>query len=450
MTGQGGAPISGSAEADPFDRSTSGEGGAVDSVVVDLGADSEAPATDIGTTWDDKPAPRPFLPAFDGLDGLLLASTVALLVFGVMMVMTASAHYALLLEGNAWSYGIKQGVGIALGLFGAAVVLVMPYRWLQAGAFGYWVAAVIALGLVQSPLGHAAKGAPRWISLGAFNLQPSEMAKVCLALVLARHFHLNAGRMRDVFGVVLPALVFYVTPLVFLTILQSDLGQVVLLFGITIVALFVAGLDLIWMAQVFAIVGMFGVVAIGSSEYRRARITGYLDPIASAAGDGMQVVQGWVAIAVGGVGGTGFGNGVAQQGFLPEAHTDMILAVVAEETGIFGWCFVVLMQFLILWRGMLIAQRAEGMFEMVAASCLTSYLAAQVIINVGVIGGLMPAKGLVLPFMSYGASAVIFNVIAVGILARIGLETRRQERQVRVQHEILHGVPGGESCSVAR
>jgi cell division protein FtsW len=253
-----------------------------------------------------------------------------------------------------------------------------------------------------------------------------------------------------VFGVVLPALLYYVAPLVVLTLLQSDLGQVVLLFGITIVALFVAGLDLIWMMQVFAIVGMVGVVAIGSSEYRRARITGYLDPIASAAGDGMQVVQGWVAIAVGGVSGTGFGNGVAQQGFLPEAHTDMILAVVAEEMGIFGWSFVILMQFFILWRGMLIAQRAEGLFEMIAASCLTSYLAAQVIINVGVIGGLMPAKGLVLPFMSYGASAVIFNVIAVGILARIGLETRRQERQVRVQHEILRGVPGGESCSVVR
>jgi cell division protein FtsW (lipid II flippase) len=294
-----------------------------------------------------------------------------------------------------------------------------------------WAACVVALALVQTPLGHAAKGAPRWLDVGPFNLQPSEMAKVCVSLVLARHLALNEGRIRDFTGVVLPGVLVYVLPPVVCILFQRDLGQVMLLSGITLVALYVAGLETGWLSRVIgAIVGLFAFAAM--EPYRLARIIGFIDPVSQADGAGLQVTQGWIAIAMGGVWGTGLGNGVAQQGFLPEAHTDMILAVVGEELGLFGWMTVVLLEFVVLWRGMLVAASAERVFEMVAAACLTSYMAAQVIINVGVIGALLPPKGLVLPFVSYGASAVIFNIIAVAILARMGLERERSARAARV------------------
>jgi cell division protein FtsW len=154
-------------------------------------------------------------------------------------------------------------------------------------------------------------------------------------------------------------------------------------------------------------------------------VLNFLDPLSTADAEGLQVAQGWVAIAVGGPWGVGLGNGVAQQGFLPEAHTDMILAVIGEETGVFGMLAVLVLELVVIARGMGVAARAHDMFEMVGSACITAYLGAQVIINVAVVGGFAPPKGLVLPFVSYGASAMIFNIVAVAMLLRMGLEGHR-------------------------
>jgi cell division protein FtsW len=167
---------------------------------------------------------------------------------------------------------------------------------------------------------------------------------------------------------------------------------------------------------------------IATEDYRARRVLSFFDPHSDAEGGGYQVVQGWVALAVGGLGGQGLGAGVAQQGFLPEAHTDMIMAVVGEELGVLGWTFVFLLHGVILWRGTRIAVECQGLYEMVVASCITAVIAAQVVINSAVIGGLVPPKGLVFPFVSYGASAMIFNLLEIGILLRIARETHRQKR----------------------
>ncbi len=367
-----------------------------------------------------------------GWDLWLLGTSALLAVFGLVMVLSASGDFGNRTYGTPWHFGIRQAVGLVLGSLGGIFILAVPWSWIRRAPVPVFGATLVLLALVQTPLGHAAKGAPRWIRMGPVNLQPSELAKVALAMILAHHLSKNAGRIKDVVGVVAPALLFYVLPFLFLVFLQRDLGSMALLVGISGVALFVAGLEWRWMGLAAAVTGL-GVVAMVLLEpYRARRVMSFMDPLTDHLGDGYQVVQGWVAFAVGGTFGTGLGHGIAQQGFLPEAHTDMILAVVAEELGILGWSAVLLAEGVLLWRGMHIASRARNIFEIVLASCIASVMAAQVIINAGVVGGLVPPKGLVLPFMSYGASSVATTCLSVALLLRIGLETHRYEESKRI------------------
>lgn len=379
------------------------------------------------TTTEPGVRPAPSVPTTGasaaGWDLWLLAATLGLLLFGLVMVVSASSYYAGRVYGTPWGFGVRQLVGVALGMVVGGVVLVMPSGWLERLSTPAWVLSLALLAAVQSPLGHAAKGAPRWLKLGPINVQPSEFAKIALAMMLAHYLARNEGRLKDV-AVLLPVAGF-LTPMLVLVAMQSDLGSMALLFGITTVALFVAGLEWKW------VVGALGTGFAGASlliavePYRLVRLLTFTQPLSDPEGAGYQVVQGWVALAVGGVGGQGLGNGVAQQGFLPEAHTDMIMAIVAEELGIFGWAAVFMMHGVLLWRGSLIAVNARNLYGLVLAASITAVTAAQVVINTGVIGGLLPPKGLVLPFMSYGASAVLFNMLGVAILLRIARDAHR-------------------------
>ena len=276
-------------------------------------------------------------------------------------------------------------------------------------------------------IGHAAKGAPRWIDIGPFNMQPSELAKPALALAMANYLARNEGHLKDFMGVVAIPIGLGLSPMLLGIALQSDLGALALIVGIVGVGVFVAGIEWKWLVALGLVIGVLVAGLVLMEPYRMARIVGFLDPLGDAQGDGYQVVQGWVAFAEGGLFGKGLGQGVAQQGFLPEAHTDMISAVVAEELGVFGWSLLIVLYAIMLWRGTRIAMNAKGLFEMVLASCLSAVLAAQVVVNLGVVAGLVPPKGLVLPFMSYGASALISHMVMIAILLRVGLETRRTE-----------------------
>jgi cell division protein FtsW len=361
-----------------------------------------------------------------GWDLILLGTTIVLAVFGLVAVLSASGDYAQRICGNPWHFGIRQTIALTMGCLGGVTILAMPWRWIRASPVPVFVGVVVLLILVQTPLGHAVNGAPRWIRVGPVNLQPSELAKISLSLMLAHHLSRNAGRIRDVVGVVAPAVGLYLLPVLFLVYLQSDLGSIALLAGIAAVALFVAGLEWRWVfASLASALGAVALLII-DEPYRARRVQSFFDPLRDPLGDGYQVVQAWVAMAVGGVSGNGLGKGVAQQGFLPEAQTDMILAVITEEFGAIGWTLVLFGQGILLWRGMDIATRARGMFELVLASCLTAVMAAQAVINSGVVAGLVPPKGLVLPFVSYGSSATITNCLAVALLLRIGLETHRR------------------------
>ena len=212
-------------------------------------------------------------------------------------------------------------------------------------------------------------------------------------------------------------------PILATVFFQPDYGTTVVLAGLVGVLLLVAGLKMRWVV----LIGAMGLPSLGvmatMAEYRMRRITSFLDPFADPSGDGYQVIQGWIAMSTGGWTGRGLGTGVAQSGFLPEAHTDFISAIVAEELGVIGWSVLIAAYVILIWRGMRISERAPDFFGQLLASGITAMLAVQALVNLGVVTGLAPAKGLVLPFMSYGASAILVHTLCAGVLLRISLES---------------------------
>jgi len=359
-----------------------------------------------------------------GFDWPLLGFAVALAALGLLMILSASSLDADMVYGNAMHFVTRQVVGLGLGAAVAAVLLAVPWSWLRRSVWLAYGASVVSLALVMSPMGHAAKGAARWIKLGPINVQPSEFAKVALVLILGHYLASNRGRLKDIVGVGLPG-VALLAPLVILIIFQKDFGTTVILLGLAGVLFFVAGLQ--WRYIAGGLTSALGllVVLVLAEPYRMKRLTSFTDPFADPDGAGYQVVQGWIALASGGLFGTGLATGVAQRGFLPEAHTDFISAVIGEELGAVGWVFTVALILGLVWRGFAIATRARDLFGMLVATGITTMFAAQAVINMGVVVGLVPPKGLVLPFLSYGASAALVHTVCIGILLRLSLESGR-------------------------
>ncbi len=382
-------------------------------------------ATDAAEVAAATPSTAPTTSRWGGMDWPLLGFSGTLMAFGLLMILSASSLDADATYGNAMHFVTRQASGLVMGILVSLVVMMLPWAWMKRGAWVAYLGSIVSLALVLSPLGHSAKGAARWIKLGPINLQPSEFAKVAIILILSYYLANNRGRLKDIVGVGLPG-VGLLAPLVLLIVFQKDFGTTVILFGLTGVLYFVAGLQ--WRYIVSGVGGallmLAGLVAI--EPYRLKRLTSFLDPFADPDGAGYQVVQGWIALASGGPFGAGLATGVAQRGFLPEAHTDFISAVIGEELGAMGWVFTIVLILGMVWRGFVISSRARDLFGMLVATGLSTMFAAQAIINMGVVAGLVPPKGLVLPFLSYGASAALFHTMCIGILLRISMEQGRE------------------------
>lgn len=367
--------------------------------------------------------------ALAGLDLWLLGAAAVLTLFGLLAISSASVEIARKLHVGPNHFFLRQSVGVVLGVGAGLVVWRVPWRMLQRSGLPVYIGALLLLLLVWSPLGVSAKGATRWVNLGLFNLQPSEYAKLALCLVVATFLSRNADRVEDFFGVTVPVIVLFAA-MAGIVFVQKDLGTTALLMGITGVGLFVAGTPLRTLASLGAAGAGLGAIGIYIEPFRLERLANFMHPERDMLGAGYQVVQGWVALSEGGLTGRGLGLGLAQHGYLPEPHTDMILAVIAEELGVFGWLTVFALHGIVLARGMQIAARASDLYGTLLAGLVSSLLAAQVIINAAVIGGLVPPKGLVLPFISYGASAVLAHWVAIALLLRVGQRT----------HDVSHGV----------
>jgi cell division protein FtsW len=355
-------------------------------------------------------------------DPWLIALVGFLTLLGMVMVYSASAVVAGESYGNEMHFFTRQGLGLTLGLGLCTCAALTPLRVLRRYRFAFYVAVLAGLVLCFVPgIAHRANGASRWIGFGPLHLQPSEFAKVAVLLVVADVLDRYRGSVSDVRVIVrvcalpIPALV--------LVLLEPDFGTTAIIAGLVGLMMFVAGIRLAHMA-VAAVAGVVvGVPVMLFEEYRLKRLTSFIDPWASSEGDGYHVIQSWVAMHSGGPFGQGLGNSMAKLHFLPEPWTDFIAAVVAEELGLVGIVLLLAGYMGIVWRGLSIARRASDAFGMLMAASLTAMIGLQAFFNLAVVMGIVPPKGLVLPFVSYGVSALMAHLFSIGILLSIASET---------------------------
>lgn len=353
-------------------------------------------------------------------DEWLFAVTVALALFGVIMVYSASAVVAAASSESSgqYHYVIRQSIWTVIGLGAMLLGARLDYRWLRSGPVVYGLLGLTLVMLVAvfgfSPI----NGARRWIRFGPFSAQPSELAKLVLALFLARFLERRAGEEGDFWRTFVPCIVV-TGALVLPVVAEPDLGTAMMLGVVAVAILFTAGVRLkhMGLAAAPALVGLAGLLLF--VPWRLKRLATFLDPWADPQGSGYQIIQSLLAVGSGGVNGLGFTEGRQKLFFLPFAHSDFIFAVVNEELGLLGGLGVVALFGLFLWRGMRAALNAPDRFGMLLATGIVAGIVAQALFNMSVVLALVPTKGIPLPFISYGGSSLVPTLFAVGVLLNI-------------------------------
>jgi cell division protein FtsW len=355
-------------------------------------------------------------------DPVVPAVTFALLLIGLVMVTSASVTIAERQSGDPFFYLERQLVSAILGLVGAFVMTKLPVEfWERNGPVLLVIAFVLLLVVLVPGIGHAVNGSRRWVRVGPVNFQPSELARVLLLMYLCgyivRHQQELRSSMRGFFK---PLAVLGAAGV--LLLLEPDFGSTVVLLGTGVAVLFVAGArkrDTLLLAGTGA--ALLGLIAV-SSEYRVRRLTAFLDPWADPFNSGFQLTQSLIAIGRGEWLGVGLGSSVQKLFYLPEAHTDFVFAVLAEEFGFVGVLVVVGLFLVLVMRALRISRLAAeaGMtFHACMAAAFGIWIGMQAFINVGVNMGLLPTKGLTLPLLSYGRSSMVVTLAWVGALLRI-------------------------------
>ena len=366
-----------------------------------------------------RPAPRAG-PAAARPDRLLTAVVLALVCFGLVMVFSTSSATALLNDGDPLGLAIRQAAYALVGLGAYAVMVRMsPEGMRRLGPPAIAISGFLLLVVLVPSIGMTVNGSRRWIPLGGLGqIQPSELAKVALALWMAQAIVRAPGRLRTPGGLV-PFL--GVTGLLALLILiEPDMGTAVSLCAVAFAMLIVAGARMRHLGAVVGVAMMLATIAMLAEPYRRERFFTFLDPWKDPDGAGFQSVQAQVAIGSGGLHGVGLGDGVQKAFYLPEAHTDMILATVGEELGVIGILGVLVAFGLFALAGYRIAIGARDLHQQVLAAGLTTLIVMQAVINIGAVVGVLPVTGVPLPFVSFGGSSLIVLLAASGLLVNIG------------------------------
>jgi len=361
-------------------------------------------------------------------DRVLFFTVVLLVAYGFVMISSASMPIGQRIYGNHYHFIFRQAVYIGLGLVAAVVVLQVPLeKWHKHNV--WLLASSVILLIVVLMVGRTVNGATRWILLGPINIQAAEPAKLFFFAYLSSYLVRKHEEVLEHFkGFVKPLLVFFVAAILLLN--QPDLGTVIVMFITTLSLLFLAGAKL-W--QFFALIftGIAAIVTlIWIEPYRMARVTSFMDPWEDPYGKGYQLTQSLMAYGRGDWFGQGLGNSVQKLAYLPEAHTDFVMAVLAEELGLTGVLFILALLLVVVFKAMLIGQKAlkkgrafEGFFAM----SIGVWFSFQTMVNVGGSAGALPTKGLTFPLVSYGGSSLIVMFVAVAVLLRIDFEMRMSE-----------------------
>ncbi|WP_373001028.1 putative lipid II flippase FtsW [Marinobacter sp.] len=364
---------------------------------------------------------------------MLVISSVALLVMGVVMISSASMDMAAETMGNSYHYVIRQVMFAGLGCLLALVAVNVPVAWWERSGWLLLGIGLLALVLVLTPLGRTVNGSTRWIPFGLFNIQVSEVAKLCLIAYLAGYVVRRRDELLNTWAGFLKPLVVLGLASVLLVI-QPDFGATVVLVTAAAGMIFLSGVRLSRFVPLIGTLAVLGAVLIVTQPYRLKRVVSYLDPWKDQFDSGYQLTQSLIAFGRGDWGGVGLGNSIQKLFYLPEAHTDFIFAIIAEEFGLLGSLLVLSLFTILVVTGFVIARRAEKA-DMPFGACfaygLTLLIGLQAGINMAVSTGLLPTKGLTLPLVSYGGSSLMITCVCIGILARVEMERLDRERLAR-------------------
>jgi cell division protein FtsW len=365
------------------------------------------------------------------LDGVTVALVLAITLLGLVMVTSASVSIAGQESGQPFYYLERQLFLTLIGVAAAALVFSIPTELLEKASVPLLAVAIALLLLVLVPgLGHSVNGSRRWLRLAGANFQVSELARVLVLIYIASYAVRRESELREQFmGLVKPlGLLFCVSALL---LVEPDFGAATVLFATGFGLLFLAGARLRYVIAMTAIAGAgFGILAV-SSSYRMRRLTAFLDPWADPFNSGFQLTQSLIAIGRGQWFGVGLGDSVQKLFYLPEAHTDFLFAVLAEELGLVGVVVTLALFLGLAWRSFYIARLASATglkFPAYLAAGFGLWVGIQAFINIGVNMGVLPTKGLTLPLMSYGRSSLIVALAWVGLLLRVYHEAMREQR----------------------
>jgi cell division protein FtsW len=351
-------------------------------------------------------------------DRVLFMATIGLVGLGIVMVWSASAVVAMERYQQPYLFLTKQLLWATLGLAVLWCAMGFDYRRYREPRFIWTCLGIVALCLCAVLFSPPVNNARRWFSIGGLGIQPSELAKLAAIFFIAWMLERRMHRINEVGYALLP-IALVVGALVVLILLEPDFGTSMSLALIAAVMVFAAGLSYAYVALAgLMLLPLAGFIMLGA-EYRRRRLFAFLHPWDDPQGSGFQLIQSLIAVGTGGVSGKGLMQGVQKLFFLPEPHSDFIYAVISEELGLIGATVVLLCFCLITWRGLRIASRAPDSFGAFVALGLTTMIAVQALVNVSVVLGMMPTKGIPLPFVSAGGSSLLINLLGMGVLLNI-------------------------------
>jgi cell division protein FtsW len=359
-------------------------------------------------------------------DVKLMFPVLLLVGIGIVMVYSTSSALALKKFGSDYYFLKKQVLFSLLGIIALVACRHVPMKLVRSLTYPILIVAVLFLVAVKTTgFGYSANNATRWLRLGPVNFQPSELARMALIIYLAYSISKKGDKIKDFYVGFLPHF-FVLCIFTVLIVLQPDFGSVIIFWSIAWIMLFVGGARFLHLLSPLMLFLPFCFFMISNSAYRLKRIISFLNPWQYSTDDGYQIIHSLMAFGTGGIWGEGIGKGYQKLFYLPEPHTDFIFSAIGEELGLFWVLIIIGLYFLILWVGISIARNAADSFESFIALGITCSISIQVCINMGVAVGLLPTKGLALPFLSYGGTSLLLSMASIGMLMNIGASSLRK------------------------
>lgn len=359
-------------------------------------------------------------------DRQLLFAVLFLVGIGIVMVYSASSALALKKYGSGFFFLKKQALFSLIGMVVLVVFSHIPFRVYRALTYPVLLTSLgMMVAVLVSGMGLSAGGSQRWMRLGPLTFQPVEAARLALVIFMAYSLSKKRDGLRQ-FGIGFVPHVVVLAVFTVLLMLQPDFGSVVIFSVLVWVMMFVAGVPIRYLLSALLPMLPMAYFLMVNASYRIKRLVSFLDPWQYPDGEGYQIIHSLMAFGTGGLWGSGVGKGYQKLFYLPEPHTDFIFAVIGEELGFLGVLFIIGLYGMVLWRGASIAYRCRDEFGMYLALGITTAIGLQVSINLGVALGLLPTKGLTLPFLSYGGTSLVLNMASIGMLMNIGAQNARK------------------------